>query len=78
MSAKPYTQKNEALSLLKAQLVSPVLYKQSIKACEGEVSHFVEFGASVLTGLNKKITATESLAISNLNEAKEFIKMMKE
>ena len=78
VSAKPYTQKNEALSLLKAQLVSPVLYKQSIKACESDVSHFVEFGASVLTGLNKKITATESLAISTLSEAKEFIRLMKE
>lgn len=50
---KIYTSKEEALELLKAQLISPVLYKQSIKACENEVDYFIEFGASVLKGLNK-------------------------
>lgn len=52
-NAKIYTSKEEALELLKAQLISPVLYKQSIKACENEVDYFIEFGASVLKGLNK-------------------------
>lgn len=74
-NAKIYTSKEEALSLLKAQLISPVLYKQSIKACEEEVDCFVEFGASVLKGLNKKISSKETYSLSNLNDIDEFLKV---
>lgn len=76
VNAKAYTSKEEALSLLKAQLVSPVLYKQSIKAYEEEVEFFVEFGASVLKGLNKKITEKETYSLSNLNDIDEFLKVL--
>lgn len=75
-SAKIYTQKSEALSLLKAQLTSPVLYKQSIKAHENDIGAFVEFGGSVLKGLNKKITQKETYAITNLADFDEFRKAM--
>lgn len=76
-NAKMYTSKEEALKLLKAQLVSPVLYKQSIKACENEVDFFIEFGANVLKGLNKKITSKETYALMNFNDIDEFLKVIK-
>lgn len=75
-NAKIYTSKEEALELLKAQLISPVLYKQSIKTCENEVDYFIEFGASVLKGLNKKITSKETYALTNMNDIDEFLKVV--
>ena len=75
-NAKIYTSKEEALELLKVQLISPVLYKQSIKACENEVDYFIEFGASVLKGLNKKITSKETYALTNMNDIDEFLKVI--
>ncbi|EGS7062223.1 ACP S-malonyltransferase [Campylobacter upsaliensis] len=76
VNAKPYESKSEALNLLKAQLISPVLYKQSILNIQDEVDYFVEFGASVLKGLNKKITTKETYALTNLNEVDEFLKVI--
>lgn len=76
-NAKMYTNKEEALKLLKAQLISPVLYKQSIKACENEVDFFIEFGADVLKGLNKKITSKETYALANFKDIDEFLKVVK-
>lgn len=75
-TAKAYTSKQEALELLKTQLVAPVLYKQSIKACENEADYFIEFGASVLKGLNKKITSKETYALTNMNDIEEFLKVI--
>ncbi|ECC0447629.1 ACP S-malonyltransferase [Campylobacter coli] len=75
-TAKAYTSKQEALELLKTQLVAPVLYKQSIKACENEADCFIEFGASVLKGLNKKITSKETYALTNMNDIEEFLKVI--
>lgn len=76
-TAKPYNDAKSALELLKAQLVSPVLYKQSIKAVENEVDIFVEFGASVLSGLNKKITQKPTLSISDLASLEAAIAQIK-
>ncbi|WP_205569765.1 hypothetical protein, partial [Klebsiella pneumoniae] len=59
-----------------AQLISPVLYKQSILNIQDEVDYFVEFGASVLKGLNKKITTKETYALTHLNEVDEFLKVI--
>ncbi|HEF9750668.1 TPA: malonyl CoA-acyl carrier protein transacylase, partial [Campylobacter coli] len=53
-----------------------VLYKQSIKACENEADCFIEFGASVLKGLNKKITSKETYALTNMNDIEEFLKVI--
>lgn len=76
-TAKPYDSKEKALELLQKQLICPVLYKQSIKAVENEVDIFVEFGASVLGGLNKKITAKPSLAVFDMASLEETLKNLK-
>ena len=76
-SAKPYGTKDEALNLLKAQLVSPVLYKQSIKSIENEVDIFVEFGGSVLKGINKKITEKLTFSVTDLSSLEELLKELK-
>ena len=77
-TAKIYSSKDEALKLLKAQLISPVLYKHSIKNYENSVDCFVEFGASVLKGINKKITDKPTFSISNLASLDEFLSFVKE
>ena len=77
-TAKVYVSKNEAINLLKSQLTSPVLYKQSIRAVESEVDCFVEFGAAVLKGINKKITEKPTFSITNLASLEEFINFAKE
>lgn len=77
VNAKPYSSKEEALNLLKAQLVFPVLYKQSIKTIENETSYFIEFGSKVLQGLNKKITTKPTYSLTNLNEIETFLKEIK-
>lgn len=77
VSAKAYTSKAQALTLLKEQLIKPVLYKQSIQNTQNSVDCFVEFGASVLKGLNKKITPKESYSLSTLAEAKELLKVLR-
>lgn len=77
VNAKPYSSKEEALNLLKAQLVFPVLYKQSIKMIENETSYFIEFGSKVLQGLNKKITTKPTYSLTNLNEIETFLKEIK-
>jgi len=66
-----------ALNLLKAQLVSPVLYKQSIKSIENEVDIFVEFGGSVLKGINKKITEKLTFSVTDLSSLEELLKELK-
>ena len=74
MNAKIYHNKNEAMSLLREQLIKPVLYKQSIKNIENEIEGFIEFGASVLKGLNKKITSKNTWSLTNLKELDSFLK----
>ncbi|TKX30819.1 ACP S-malonyltransferase [Campylobacter estrildidarum] len=76
-NAKIYTDKEQALKLLKSQLISPVLYKQSIKNYENEIDCFIEFGASVLKGLNKKISSKETYSLTNFNDIDEFLKVIK-
>lgn len=76
VSAQKYSTKTEALELLPKQLISPVLYKHSIKNIENEVDYFVEFGGSVLKGINKKITEKPTLSVTDmksLNEALEYL-----
>lgn len=65
-TASEYDSKEKALELLQKQLISPVLYKQSIKACESEIDAFVEFGSNVLAGLNKKITDKPTYSVFDL------------
>ncbi|HDV6578297.1 ACP S-malonyltransferase [Campylobacter lari] len=77
VNAKVYNDKNQALMLLSEQLIKPVLYKQSIKAVDEDVDFYIEFGASVLKGLNKKITQKETYTISKIEDIDEILKVIK-
>lgn len=77
VTASKYSSKNEAIELLTKQLVSPVLYKQSIKAIEDEVDLFIEFGGSVLKGLNKKITQKPTYSITDIKSLQEALEILK-
>ncbi|AJC85718.1 ACP S-malonyltransferase [Campylobacter sp. RM16704] len=77
VNAKAYNDKNQALTLLSDQLTKPVLYKQSIKAIDNDVDFYIEFGASVLKGLNKKITQKETYALSKMEDIDEILKVIK-
>ena len=77
-SSQIYCTKSDALALLKDQLVKPVLYKQSIENIDEMVDCYVEFGASVLSGLNKRITKKPTFSLYDLKTINEFIKYAKE
>jgi len=67
VTAKTYNTKDEALDLLPKQLVSPVLYKQSIANFDDKVDCYVEFGhGGVLKGLNRKATTKPHFVVSDM------------
>jgi [acyl-carrier-protein] S-malonyltransferase len=67
VTAQKYNTKAEALELLPKQLVSPVLYKQSIAKFDDEVDCYVEFGhGGVLKGLNRKATKKPHFVVSDM------------
>lgn len=67
VTAKRYNTKAEALDLLPKQLVSPVLYKQSIADFDDAVDCYVEFGhGGVLKGLNRKATTKPHFVVSDM------------
>ena len=67
VTAKTYNTKEEALDLLPRQLVSPVLYKQSIADFDDSVDCYVEFGhGGVLKGLNRKATKKPHFVVSDM------------
>jgi len=66
VTAKAYNTKAQALDLLGKQLVSPVLYKQSIQGNDDLVDRYIEFGSSgVLKGLNRRTTKKPTLVVSD-------------
>lgn len=74
VSTQKYTTKDEAIDLLASQLVSPVKYKQSIKAIEDEVDMFIEFGNGiVLKGLNRKITKKPTANVSDMKTLEKVL-----
>ncbi len=73
VTAKQYNIKEEAIDLLTKQLVQPVRYKQSIEHVENTVEKFVEFGGSVLKGINKKITKKETISIIDMDSLEKAI-----
>jgi len=79
VTTKPYNTKDEAIALLKDQLVKPVKYKQSIEAIAGDVDLFIEFGnGNVLKGLNKKIAKElDTLNISDMESLNSVIEALK-
>jgi len=67
VSTQEYSSKDEAITLLTKQLVSPVKYKQSILKYTDNVDLFIEFGNSlVLKGLNRKIIKTPTFNVSDM------------
>ncbi len=74
VTAKRYSTKTEALELLPKQLVSPVLYKQSIAHFDDEVDCYIEFGhGGVLKGLNKRATSKPHFVVSDMASLQETI-----
>ena len=78
VNAKIYTDKNEALVLLKEQLTHPVRYKQSIRNYENEVDCFIELGAATLKGINKKITEKPTYSVTDMASLEEVMNILEE
>lgn len=73
VNAKPYQSKSQALDLLAKQLISPVLYKQSIRDNDIEVDGFIECGGNVLKGLNKRLSSKETISLQTYAEIQDFL-----
>ncbi len=73
VNAKPYQSKAQALDLLAKQLVSPVLYKQSIRENDTEIEGFIECGGNVLKGLNKRLSQKETISLQTYAEIQDFL-----
>jgi [acyl-carrier-protein] S-malonyltransferase len=76
VNAKPYESKKEAVELLEKQLVSPVLYKQSIREHKADI--FIEFGGSVLKGLNKRLSDAPTFSVTDMATLEETLNALKE
>ena len=77
VTTKPYNTKDEAVSLLKDQLVMPVKYKQSILAIAGDVDMAIEFGNGItLKGLNRRIA--KELTTLNISDMASLEKVVEE
>ena len=77
VTTKPYNTKDEAVNLLKDQLVKPVKYKQSILEIAGDVDVAIEFGNGItLKGLNRRIA--KDLKTLNVSDAKTLEKVIEE
>ncbi len=74
VNSKLYKTKREALENLSSQLVAPVRYVDNVlTAQDSGVENFIEFGASVLGGLNNKITKIPTHSIVDMQTLKTFI-----
>ncbi len=79
VTAKPYSDKKSALELLPKQLVSPVLYKQSIASIDSEVDCYIEFGhGAVLKGLNRRATKKPHFNVSDMASLEATVKALEE
>lgn len=75
VTTAPYATKEEAVLLLKEQLVKPVKYKQSIEKIADKVDMAIEFGnGSTLKGLNRRIAKDmQTLNISDMESLKKVV-----
>jgi [acyl-carrier-protein] S-malonyltransferase len=72
-----YSSKDEAVSLLKEQLIKPVKYKQSIQAIANDVDMAIEFGQGVvLKGLNRRIA--KDMKTLNISDMESLQKVKEE
>jgi [acyl-carrier-protein] S-malonyltransferase len=79
VTAKPYNSKAEALDLLPKQLVSPVLYKQSIANFDNDVDCYIEFGhGGVLKGLNRRATKKPHFVVSDMASLEAAVQGVRE
>ena len=77
VTTKPYSNKEDAVSLLKEQLIKPVKYKQSIEAIASDVNLAIEFGnGTVLKGLNRRIAG--NLSTLNVSDMASLAKVVEE
>ena len=77
VTTQKYATKDEAVSLLKDQLVKPVKYKQSILAVAPELDMAIEFGNGVvLKGLNRRIA--KDLKTLNISDMASLEKVKEE
>ncbi len=74
VTAKKYSTKSEAVEWLTAQLVLPVMYKQSILNYDDEVDLYIELGGAVLKGINRKITKKPTLSVTDMKTLEAAIK----
>jgi len=78
VTAQKYSSKAEALELLPEQLVSPVMYKQSIANIDDEIDCYIEFGhGNVLKGLNKRATKKPHFNVSDMASLEATIEAIK-
>lgn len=76
-TTQAYQTKQEAKKLLSKQLISPVLYRQSIQSLNEKVDGFIEFGhGNVLSGLNKRLGTKTTLNIKDSQSLKESITIL--
>lgn len=76
VTTKGYQSAEEARKLLCEQLVSPVKYKQSILDVEKSTDVFIEFGGSVLKGLNKRITSKPTHSVTDMKSLEEVLSLL--
>jgi len=77
VTAEKYLSKKDAIKLLSQQLVSPVLYKQSIQKFENEVDLFIEFGNGVvLKGLNRRVIKTKTESANSIQNIEKVIDIL--
>ena len=77
VTTSSYSTKDEAISLLKEQLVKPVKYKQSILSIAGDVDMAIEFGNGItLKGLNRRIA--KELKTLNISDMDSLSKVVEE
>ena len=76
VTASAYNTKTDAKKLLGEQLVSPVKYKQSILHVDDTTECFIEFGGSVLKGLNKRISQKPTHSITDMKSLEEVLALL--
>ena len=76
VTAREYQSIVDAKQLVSAQLVSPVKYKQSINYADAMTESYIEFGGSVLKGLNKRITQKPTHSIVDMQSLEEVLKSL--
>lgn len=77
VTTEKYSSKDEAVALLKEQLVKPVKYKQSILCIAPELDMAIEFGNGItLKGLNRRIA--KELKTLNISDMASLAKVKEE